>query len=812
MFEQVWIAVVGGLVVLAVQGLVLLARERRRRILAGEGQVGPAHESIRRLSQMGRKRWVRARLSEAADLQRARIEEQYAQDPLWVLGQIRLVQARLDNSSHGERVGLEDLLAAGGSSSRGIFVRGESGSGKSSIAALTAANYWRRQRQLGLRFDLSEFQPRRPLLAQLAGDLVRIRHLEAGFILREVVLIFDGFEALTNDDDRAAFDAMLEALTRRFPSVRYAILSRPEATPTRLLVKAVTYDIVPLVPADVDSAVRRFEPSLLLEMDQQLRSLCSSPLALRMFIRTYGQRTGLPRGIAGLYADFVEALLSDDDRLGPGASSSSSAKLEILADLAYRVDNGAVTFETGTILRHISEKLTELASRYLVPSSIDSSSMLRSLVSHGVLRSDGKTVKFVHQSVQEYLAAIGLLLRLDGSQNGLEKVWNLAPRPEWRTSIIFLAGLLADATEMVDGLRSRNRLLAAECIRSAASISPFLVDKCIVEALYEFKFGTTSFNYELIFALALIAERRSPDLPERIISEMEYWCRKYATRPLRDLTGVENEVLVVLLEGNELTPQVSDAIWTLGSRGYAAARPQMERFLRDRRAPLDHVSALALGRLRDRSSAQLLLSTALDETAPDPLRSACFNSIGMIGAKECLPAIVDLIRSETETEGTIRENAAWALIGLADDLLLRATEFQELIIAQLGVGRPYARAMFAYLLGRFRISRGLPVLIKLASDTMTDALLLEDVVFAIGEFGSLEAVPTLVELLRHQDNVVRARVVEALAKCSVEQALIASYADTSESSEIVRDAARAALGGDGPASVHMPSPDIRRRR
>ena len=122
--NELVIAVIGGLVVLAVQGTVVLARQWRRRINAGEVQASRAYVRLRRLAHLLRKRSTVKKLQLAASSQRASIERQYAQDPMWRLGQLRLVKELKDANDRAQRLTLAAALSAD-DAAKGIFVKGD---------------------------------------------------------------------------------------------------------------------------------------------------------------------------------------------------------------------------------------------------------------------------------------------------------------------------------------------------------------------------------------------------------------------------------------------------------------------------------------------------------------------------------------------------------------------------------------------------------------------------------------------------------------------------------------------------------------
>jgi HEAT repeat protein len=816
--ESLVVAVIGGVIVLTVQGMVFLLRQWRRRVNEGEVAAPRPYVRFRRIGYGILRPRIVKRLRRAAIKQRQIIQTQYAKDPMWRVGQVRLLPGSLDPQVELPKVTLAEALAESGGGGS-IFVKGESGSGRSSVSALTAVQW--SATPLALRIDLSSYNAKEHLLEQALNGLIDRADLERGLALGLVALIFDSFEAVQGDEARAAFDSDLRAIRRRYPDIHFAVLARPEDTPTPALLGSREYTMSTLSSAEIEEAIGslQIDPAAVLgQMNERTRQLCQSPLALRMILQSYSDDGVVPDDDIELHREFVYALIADPaDAKYTLPKLSSSAKMELIAELAYACDNRMATFDWPRAQQVIKPVMTKLVSQYVLPSTIDGLEILRELVSDGILRSERRVLQFVHNSVQEFLTAVALHRRLRMNEVDIGDVANLSTRPEWAHSIVFLAGLLIDATELVQHLRLKNRVLAAECIKTASHVSPAFVDRCIVEALYEYKFGTTSFNYELVSALLLIADKCSEDLPHRIVSEMNHWCQKYPPRPYRELDGIDDRSLLRLLADGEAAPQAVNAVWTLGVRGRNEAVPLLEGFLRDRVDQLDLVSAMALGKLKSQRSSQLLLTTALDKSASANLRSACFNSIGAMGVKDCLPAIADFIRSDEELDASIREDAAWSLNGLAGDLLVDSEQFQALLIDQLSVGSDYARAMFAYLIGRFQVKRGFDSLIALAENPATHAFLLEDVIFSIGELGDNRAVPTIRTLLAHPDTIVRARAIQAAGKLTgFSNEELERFTTAAEPSEIVRDSARTHLEHESAASPAtwpaVASDDMRRRR
>jgi len=159
--ESLVVAVIGGVIVLTVQGMVFLLRQWRRRVNEGEVAAPRSYVRFRRIGYGILRPRIVKRLRRAAIKQRQIIQTQYAKDPMWRVGQLRLLPESLDPQVKPPKVTLAEALAEiGGAES--IFVKGESGSGRSSVSALTAVQW--SATPLALRIDLSSYNAKEHLL------------------------------------------------------------------------------------------------------------------------------------------------------------------------------------------------------------------------------------------------------------------------------------------------------------------------------------------------------------------------------------------------------------------------------------------------------------------------------------------------------------------------------------------------------------------------------------------------------------------------------------------------------------------------
>jgi len=308
-------------------------------------------------------------------------------------------------------------------------------------------------------------------------------------------------------------------------------------------------------------------------------------------------------------------------------------------------------------------------------------------------------------------------------------------------------------------LRRKDLTLASECIYASAYVSPTLVDSCIIQAISEFKFGTEPLNYRFIFSLRKIANRRSVNLSQRIIDHVEDLCKKFASSTPRDLVSISSNDLLMLLTDPTSLYLIPDIIWTLGLRKEVRAVNPLIDILLDKGSRFRVDAARALGEIKDKRATAALLSCIKDDATN--LQPHIFIALGSIADPSITPALINYL---SNIDCPYRETACWALLGVVEESM------HDFLVSNIYRGTNYARANFVYLLGQHKVKKGFKPLINLMR-VEHDSYVKEDIAFALGEYGSDEPVPVLLEHLRDDDALVRMRVVEALGKLGCQEAL-----------------------------------------
>jgi HEAT repeat protein len=211
------------------------------------------------------------------------------------------------------------------------------------------------------------------------------------------------------------------------------------------------------------------------------------------------------------------------------------------------------------------------------------------------------------------------------------------------------------------------------------------------------------------------------------------------------------------------------------------AVPPLIEFLHHPLEGTRQIAAWQLGLIRDREGVLPLIGTLGD---PDPLvRHAAAKALGQIGDIRAGDA---LITSLEDTDGGVRSEAAAALVEIGEKRAVGP------LIAAVKTGT--ARAAGARSLAKLGAKEGIPAMVAALKDK--EDFIRKDVAIALGQLGSLEAVPELITGLLHTAHYPgdRLEIIDLLVKLRDPRAreALAQAAATDITSE-VREAARKAL-------------------
>lgn len=222
----------------------------------------------------------------------------------------------------------------------------------------------------------------------------------------------------------------------------------------------------------------------------------------------------------------------------------------------------------------------------------------------------------------------------------------------------------------------------------------------------------------------------------------------------------------------------------LGLLGATDMSPVLIEHLRDEDHYVRSCAATALGRIHV-SEATPMLITCLGDEAQD-VRSNVAAALGRIGASEAVSSLITCLRDEAQN---VRGNAAAALGKIG------ASEAVSALITCLGDEEQNVRGNAAAALGKIRAAEALPTLITCLSDEAHNVR--GNAAIALASIGAYEAGPALIVCLGDKTPHVRGSAAKALGKIGSSKAVPWLIACLSDRTTEVRCSAATALGKIG---------------
>ena len=196
-----------------------------------------------------------------------------------------------------------------------------------------------------------------------------------------------------------------------------------------------------------------------------LLELGRNPYMLAMLAQVYAAQGTIPQNRGRLFAAFVETLLAREEKRQeaerwPGVEPLCTA----LAQLAYAMQEEG---ERGTAVD------ANWAGQQVTGALPDQTEALYLAASATLLELSDDTVRFVHQLLQEYFAALALQSKWEAGLD-LSTFWPqdwVAPSG-WEETFVLLAGVVPEMSSLVIDLLVVKPTLAASCIAESGGTPP----------------------------------------------------------------------------------------------------------------------------------------------------------------------------------------------------------------------------------------------------------------------------------------------------------------------------------------------------
>ncbi len=288
------------------------------------------------------------------------------------------------------------------------------------------------------------------------------------------LLLFDGLNEVGEAYDEVVYQ-IRHLVNSEAPHNRFVVTCRPGIYRNELHAEFIAFQLERLSSFNA-SKVLEIEigetkaQSAWKGLDEYTRDLCRNPLMLTLLADELRVSDTSPTNRAELFDRFIDRYLSEWARV-KGAGSVRVEK-EILSALAWRLGTSRTLLSADEAAATMSARLTELQNKKEAASNLNVATLNREFLEHGLLRESAGQTGFFHQAVQEYFFAREVALH-----QSMEYVLKHVSDPQWTEVLVFVCGLVEDATEVVREVMKGDLYLAAKCTAFAKMISGQVVDE-----------------------------------------------------------------------------------------------------------------------------------------------------------------------------------------------------------------------------------------------------------------------------------------------------------------------------------------------
>ncbi|MCK6561414.1 tetratricopeptide repeat protein [candidate division KSB1 bacterium] len=297
------------------------------------------------------------------------------------------------------------------------------------------------------------------------------------------LLLFDGLNEVGEAYDEVVHH--LRHLVHEIPHNRFVVTCRPGIYRDELRHEFVTFQLERLSSfnaskvLEIEIGAEKAQPAWK-GLDEYTRDLCRNPLMLTLLADELRASDNPPQNRAELFDRFIDRYLSEWARV-KGAGSVRVEK-EILSALAWRLGISRTLLSADEAAAVMSARLAELQRKNEAPQHLNVADLNREFLHHGLLRESAGQTGFFHQAVQEYFFAREVALH-----QSIEYVLKHASDPEWAEVLVFVCGLVEDATEVVREVMKGDPYLAAKCIVYAKEVDRYVVDGLAISLIQKLK-------------------------------------------------------------------------------------------------------------------------------------------------------------------------------------------------------------------------------------------------------------------------------------------------------------------------------------
>jgi HEAT repeat protein len=655
---------------------------------------------------------------------------------------------------------------------------GQSGSGKS-FALAKLSEHVANTTDLGLVFvPLEIFKSNESLHSDFASSISTLAYEHLAKQGR-ILFLFDGLNQVQTNN-KANVVTELRRLAGQFPQCKIVISCRETDLPAAFWSLAKIFSIA-LPTKSASEMYLKDSGNDISNLSNEVRELCNTPLFLSMLreVLNDSENSTLPSNRSSLYTQFLKTVFSREEALN-SLSIPRRHRECLLSHLAFQKQGNGVLFEQ----HEIEELVDNFLSSNIVPTKKSAEDFIHEVINRPPIRrykftaTNMSSSGYLHHSFLEYYAARWIKDFSRESNRDQQALSYCTPAHQlWWPTIVYYCGIVNDAAPIILGIIQRavmrgdtieeQRLfqLAALCINEAKELEAEVVDQLIINVIFAFKYGSVSFNQELVETIGLVPrERYSHEFPARLINDLDYWTSKYTrvtSYKVSDAAIIRD--LVRDLESPDSTT-ILNALARLGAHPQRSeATEQVLNLFAHSDLSVREQSLLVAGYLDDQDKR---VSNALRLVLHSKGSSSFENAYAMLSIAKLGPLelLQDMISCLKNKDTPYRDNASWAIFGIVTknggEALIK--QIQDVYAeALLEESDPYALANIVYCLGELGAKEKL-IELRAWYDLQTDALLLEDGIIALGKIGTPEDLRRFLDALKHDDPLVRLAAIRAI--------------------------------------------------
>lgn len=393
----------------------------------------------------------------------------------------------LDNREIGKYVDVLETVKR----EKHLLILGESGAGKTTLLKKMALNLATEQGRYPLFFSLTNFYEDR-IENIVAHEIERISKQEISdkFVLELIkngnfAFLLDGLNEVTGvvgkgegeRDKRLTAIKAINYWMSAYPKNIFIISTRIQDDPKdKLDIKTIR--IQPLKLKEIHQFLKSNHANALFEKianHKHLLSLCGNPLMLQLILRRYLRTNLVVENKVELYLGIVEDFLYNWESKNLQKNTDELEELlTMLEYLAFAMTTTGTVIEKGNaiaFMRKLDNHLQEgVVERFL-----------NDAANIGIIQIIDNQIQFMHPSFQEYFAARLLHRRILEGKADYQEIGNEFNLAQWHDVIIQLSGIIEDSTELIKTIKSKDRLLAGECLENANHVDRKIIEDIIEE-------------------------------------------------------------------------------------------------------------------------------------------------------------------------------------------------------------------------------------------------------------------------------------------------------------------------------------------